>query len=46
MSDVYGQSHARRALEISAAGAHSLLTLYPIADNTNIVNKAQVINEL
>jgi magnesium chelatase family protein len=29
MSDVYGQSHARRALEISAAGAHSLLYIGP-----------------
>ncbi|MES9943543.1 MAG: YifB family Mg chelatase-like AAA ATPase [Candidatus Thiodiazotropha sp.] len=29
MADVYGQSHARRALEISAAGAHSLLYIGP-----------------
>jgi magnesium chelatase family protein len=29
MADVYGQPHARRALEISAAGAHSLLYIGP-----------------
>jgi magnesium chelatase family protein len=29
MADVHGQSHARRALEISAAGAHSLIYIGP-----------------
>jgi magnesium chelatase family protein len=29
MADVYGQGHARRALEISAAGSHSLLYIGP-----------------
>jgi len=29
MSDVHGQSHARRALEIAAAGAHNLLMVGP-----------------
>jgi magnesium chelatase family protein len=29
MAEVYGQSHARRALEISAAGSHSLLYIGP-----------------